>query len=1310
MAAGEPVAIVGMAVLLPGAADLAAYWRNLTGGFDAITEVPADRLDSGFHAADPDDDLPPEVTYCHRGGFLDEPVTVDAGAFGIVPNSIEGMEPDQLIALRVAAAAVADAGGLRGLGDPTRIGVILGRGGYLSPGLMRFGQRVRTVREVTRVLTELVPGLERERLEQVRAALHEQFGPMRPEATIGLVPNLAASRVANRLDLRGPAYTVDAACASSLIAVDQATRELAEGRCDAVLAGGVHHCHDDTLWSVFSQLRALSPSQRIRPLSRAADGLLIGEGTGVVVLKRLADARRDGDRVYAVVRGTGTSSDGRGQSLFNPDAGGQEIALRRAWQAAGLDPAAPHSVGLLEAHGTATRAGDDAELTTLARVFGAPAGSRGVIGSVKSMIGHTMPAAGIAGLVKAALAIHHATLLPTLHCDDPNPLLERTRFRPISAAVPWESAAPRRAAVEAFGFGGINAHVVLEEEPGQQARAPVRTVEPERVLRLAADGPERLRELLDRPDVDLRSTAESEGGCRLGIVDPTAKRLAAARRVLAAGKPWRGRGDIWFSPRPLLREGSAAKVAFVFPGLEAEFNPKCADVAEHFGRVEPGLSTDTVLSRAKSVTEVGLLLDAVLRRIGIRPDALAGHSLGEWTAMTAAGLCADGLLERFGTADFRLPEVDFLALGCSAEEAGARIEAEPDLVVSHDNAPRQSIVCGPPSAIARLATTLRADGIVARPLPFRSGFHTPVMGPLLAYYAGVFDGMRLGVPDTPIWSATTARPYPKSTADLRTLFLEHLVRPVRFRELVERLYVDGFRVFIHIGPGQLGSFIDDTLADRDHLTVSASSGLRQGMAQLRRVAIAFWVEGGRPDFGALDGPVEDGVTVSTTCPPLSVPPSARGLLAGAVEPEVPAGLPGGVAAEFEALLADTRKAARSVLAAAQGGRTLRVSLAEMPYLRAHRFFRQREDWPDETDRRPVVPATTLVEFAMREAERACPGMVAVGVRGARFHRWLTASPAQSVPLGLERLAPDRIAVRVGEFTSMTVELAARYPAPARPPFVIEDPEQEPPLPAAEIYRRREMFHGPEFQGLAEIEALGEWHIRGVLTVLPTPGALLDNVGQLLGCWLMATQHERLLAFPASISSIAVFGPPLPPETRVSCTVRVRTPRPETLEMDAQIVHNGQVWAEINSWQDVRLDCDRNAHRVYAFPRDNLLARRQGDGWWRVVDPWRSVAARELYAGVYLSAPERTEYERVPPRRRGEWLLGRIAVKDAVRSWLAESGAEPAFPAEILVTGDEELSVRGHHGRRLPWLRVSITRGAEPGVVLAKAEQREDVRI
>ncbi|MFH8341768.1 polyketide synthase, partial [Streptomyces sp. AM6-12] len=608
------IAIVGMAVLLPGARGLDTYWRNLRDGVDAIGEVPAGRWDADYYrplapGAGP---AAPDQVYCRRGGFVDALAEVEVTRYGIMPAAVPGTEPDQLIALDVAAAALADAGGERGLPARDRIGVILGRGGYLTPGLARLDQRVRTASQLVRTLGELVPDLSADQLDRVRTAFTERLGPDRPESAIGLVPNLAASRIANRLDLRGPAYTVDAACASSLVAVDQAVAELGAHRCDMMLAGGVHHCHDITLWSVFSQLRALSPSERIRPFHRDADGILIGEGTGVVVLKRLADAERDGDRVYAVIRGTGVAGDGRTAGLVSPDPGGQTRAVRQAWRAAGLDPAAPHSLGLLEAHGTATPAGDGAELTTLVQAFGPGAGlddeERPVLGSVKSMIGHTMPAAGVAGLVKAALALHHGTLLPTLHCEDPHPRLGATRFRTLARARPWDrhpDEPTRRAAVNAFGFGGINAHVVLEEAPATRrtvalapGHAPVlgripdpghtpaptpapaaRVAEPERILLLAADSVQHLAAMLDADDsavlaagLDPASAHTGAGPARLGIVAPDAKRLALARRAAEKGRPWQGRGDVWLRPTPLLG-GPGDRLAFVFPGLEGEFTP-----------------------------------------------------------------------------------------------------------------------------------------------------------------------------------------------------------------------------------------------------------------------------------------------------------------------------------------------------------------------------------------------------------------------------------------------------------------------------------------------------------------------------------------------------------------------------------------------------------------------------------------------------------------------------------------------------------------------------------------------------------------
>ncbi|GAA4072299.1 beta-ketoacyl synthase N-terminal-like domain-containing protein [Actinomadura miaoliensis] len=460
----EPIAIVGLGAVFPGAGSAAELWRNVRAGVDAITDVPAHRWDPDLYYDPASYGAPAgDGLYCRRGGFVDELATVDPARFGIAPAAVADIEPDQLLALRTAAEAIADAGGEERLPDRSRVGVVLGRGGYITPGVARFDQRVTVVRQLLVTLRELLPELDAESLERVRAAFCEQTGT---GGGAGVLPGFAAARVADRFGLRGPAYTLDAACASSLLAVEHAVRALRSRQCDAVLAGAVHHAHHATVWSVFSGLRALSPSGRIRPFDRSADGTLLAEGTGMVLLKRLADAERDGDRIHAVLRGVGVSSDGRGDGVLRPLVEGQVLAVRRAWCDAGLDPAAPGAAGLVEAHGTGTPAGDAAELETLLRVFGADGPPLG-LGSVKSMIGHAMAAGGAAGLIKAVCALREATLPPTLHVDDPHPALEGTRLRPVHHATAWEGRAdaPRRAVVNAFGLGGCNVHVILEEPP-----------------------------------------------------------------------------------------------------------------------------------------------------------------------------------------------------------------------------------------------------------------------------------------------------------------------------------------------------------------------------------------------------------------------------------------------------------------------------------------------------------------------------------------------------------------------------------------------------------------------------------------------------------------------------------------------------------------------------------------------------------------------------------------------------------------------------------------------------------------------------
>ncbi|MFF2009651.1 beta-ketoacyl synthase N-terminal-like domain-containing protein [Streptomyces sp. NPDC058195] len=1384
--ASTPVAVVGMDVFLPGAADLDTYWQNIVGGVDAITQVPDDCWDAGFYAPGATDgDRRSDRIYCRRGGFVDRTAEFDVARFGIMPSSVAGTEPDQLIALEVAHRSLQDAGGAGVLPSAReRAGIVLGRGGYLTPGLVRLDQRVRTAHQLVRTLGELAPQLGADQLERVRAAFTEQLGPEQPESAIGLVPNLVASRVANRLDLRGPAYTVDAACASSLIAVDHAVRELASGRCDLMLAGGVHHCHDITLWSVFSQLGALSPSERIRPFHSGADGVLIGEGTGVVVLKRLADAERDGDRVYAVITGTGVAADGRTASLLAPDPGGQVRAVRQAWQAAGLDPRAAGSIGLLEAHGTATPAGDRAELATLAEVFG-PAGpdGRAVIGSVKSMIGHTMPAAGIAGLIKAALAVYHGVLPATLHCEDPHPALADTRFAPLAQARPWQDpadGAPRRAGVNAFGFGGINAHVVLEQPVTAASRAVPRVVvsEPERVLRLTAGTVDELAGLLAGDDASVLAAGRDErapggGPVRLGIVAPTERRLKLARKAVARGVPWRGRSDVWFTPRPVLGAGGGL-TAFVFPGLEAEFTPRVEELAARFALPwSPGSDARVgdVGRHGAAVFQLGRLLDTALRRVGVVPDAVAGHSVGEWTAMACGGIHAadevDAFLSAFDPDALRVPGVAFGVLGMPAGQVLEALGDREDVVLSHDNAPRQSMICGPEEAVTALVHHFRAQGVICQVLPFRSGFHTPLLSPYLGPIREAAERYSLHPQTTPVWSATTAAPFPAEEAAVRELFVRHLLEPVRFRQTVLALHAAGFRAFVQLGAGQLGSLIDDTLAGQDRLVVSAHSAAHDSLAQLRRVVTALWTEGAAPDAAPLLTPGATGAGAGARAAErtarsgrpgvrldlggalVSLPSREHGLLArtsGAgtsTALPVPGAAHDPLSAELSALLDDTVSVARELIGArglgrrapgarpvrpaspvppppAPGGpgpgeparsagpvraeRALRVDVATMPYLLDHCFFRQRPGWPDEGDRWPVVPATTVITHLMEFAERARPGTRAVAVHDVRLLKWIAAIPSVQVPVEVRDVAPDRVEVALTGYSRAVVELAPRYPeAPAMWPTA-PAAERRPELRAEQLYTDRWMFHGPRFQGVSELTAEADHYVRGVLTTPEAPGALLDNVGQLLGYWIMSKLDERTTVFPVAMERIRFFGPHPAPGTRLTCAIRITEVTGSTLTADMRLSHEGRVWAEFTGWQDRRFDNDATMRAVDRFPGANTLSERHPGGWLAVRERWPDLATRELVMRNMLGSAEREVYDGLKPMVRRRWLLGRIAAKDAVRTLLWQEGRGDIYPAEVAVhnAASGRPLVRGVHGCELgEGLVVSLAHCRETGVALAR---------
>ncbi|MDR3205007.1 MAG: SDR family NAD(P)-dependent oxidoreductase [Deltaproteobacteria bacterium] len=464
----EPAAVIGLGAIFPGTSPgLAGYWTLIRLGLDAIIQAPKDRfVAEDYFNSDP---KAPDSIYCRRGSFI-SPVAFSPLRYGITPKDMEATDSTQLLALLTAEEALRDSGYPPESFDHSRTAVILGVTGALKM-VVSLGSRL-AYPQLKRALEE--SGVEESLAEEILTRFGEKFPPWRESSFPGLLGNVTAGRIANRLNLGGPNLVTDAACASSLAAVSQALAELHSHRSDLVVTGGVDTFSDPFMYTCFCKTPALSPSQEIRPFDSHGDGTVLGEGLGIAVLKRLSDAKRDGDRIHAVIYAAGGSSDGRGTAIFAPSVSGQARAMESAYQAAGWKP---EQVELVEAHGTGTPVGDKVEVQALTERFlsdgpnpyGAPWCA---LGTVKSQIGHAKAAAGAAGLIKAILSLSHKVLPPTIKVKNPlAPLGDpQTPFYINSEARPWISSPdrPRRAAVSSFGFGGANYHILLEEADRQK--------------------------------------------------------------------------------------------------------------------------------------------------------------------------------------------------------------------------------------------------------------------------------------------------------------------------------------------------------------------------------------------------------------------------------------------------------------------------------------------------------------------------------------------------------------------------------------------------------------------------------------------------------------------------------------------------------------------------------------------------------------------------------------------------------------------------------------------------------------------------
>ncbi|MCP4661731.1 MAG: acyltransferase domain-containing protein [bacterium] len=802
----EPIAIIGMACRMPRAADPQAFWRMLCEGTDAITEVPAERwnVDAYYHP----DPAHPETANARCGGFLDRIDLFDPLFFGISPREAEQMDPQQRLILELAWEALEDAG--------------------LPPGELA-GSRTSV----------FVGAFWRDYAER-----HLALGAATtPHTGAGQSLNTIANRVSYVLGLRGPSMLVDTACSSSLVAVHLACQSLCSGESSVALVGGVHLMISPHTMVRLSKFGGLSGDGRCKAFDHRADGFGRGEGGGVVVLKPLARALAAGDRIYCVIRGSAVNNDGFSNGLTAPNPQAQEEVLRAAWTRAGV---APDEIHYVETHGTGTALGDPIEAQALGAARGGdrPAERPLLIGSVKTNIGHLEGAAGIAGLLKAALAVHHRTIPASLHFERPNPHIPFAELglRVQRSPAPWPvDDEPARAGVSSFGWGGTNCHLVLEElPPSRSCLLPLSAASPAALETLAR----RFLELLSPrgpavglPELCLAAARELAGDehrlaltgrsrdelgagletflerrSRPGVASaPAAERPARVVFVCSpVGSQWCGMGRDLISGEPVFRAtlercdqlfGELTGWSLVEELTQADDKPRWEEAA-----LVPPL-----------VFAFQVAMAALWRSWGITPDAVLGHSLGEVTAAHLGGALAleeaVRIIYLYSVLLARTAAGSGLGLvQLPAAEMRERLSGAQDpLWIAGSNSPSSTLVAGDRASLDRLLGSLEPRDVYRARVPVEFTAHCPHIDPLLGEFRDGLRELRPRELSTPMISSVTATPLagPEMDADY---WARHLRQPVRFASAVEELARRGYRIFLQLDPRPvLGRAIEETL-------------------------------------------------------------------------------------------------------------------------------------------------------------------------------------------------------------------------------------------------------------------------------------------------------------------------------------------------------------------------------------------------------------------------------------------------------------------------------------------------------------------
>jgi len=1317
----KDIAIVGMSCYAPGAKNMDEYWDNLINGVDSITEVPDERIDPRYF-----DDSTPAIDrfYCKRGGFVPD-ITFDPVKYSLLPVAVEGMDSVHLLALKMVYNALEDAAVFEKKISLNKGALIIGKGNYVGSAIWRAMDIVHVGEQIAEVIKNAFPDLPDEEISKIKKEYQKSRGRYQADSMPGLIPNLIASLIANKLDMQGPAYTIDAACASSLIALEHCVRELESGRCDIAIAGGVHAGQNATFWSIFTQLGAMSHKQQISPFSEDADGLLIGEGGGFIVLKRLETALADNDRIYAVIKGVGVSSDGGGVSVLAPSAKGQTLAIKQAWDSAGVDT---RKLGYMEAHGTATTVGDRTELASMTEIFPNVDGANKVLlGSVKSNIGHAMPAAGILGLIKTALALYNRQIPPTLHCERPLKDLEKTRFIPVQKLEPWdENKYPLVAGVNAFGFGGINAHVILEGYGKKPAAVKKGHPFKDEVIAISAPTKEALIELLRKG-----KTSITNGDYRLILFDPTPDRIEKAIKLISKDKPWKGRQDIWFSNEPLLKDGG--KVAFMYPGFDPGSNPEIDSVANYFGYSVPQdkESNNVMVNHTLKLYRASEAINMALDHVGIKSDMNVGHSLGEWFGTKASGIVTEAsvveLIESVDPSQYTIDGIYFIAVSVGKEKLKNILESIPDLYLANDNCTNQVLLCGTQDAIDKLIPLLQKEQMFYQQLTFQSGFHTPFIKHKLNLLEDCFRILDFEDASIPMWSCNSLEKYPSKGEDIKALSVKHLLETVRFRELIEKLYTqENVKVFLQVGAGSLVGFVDDTLAGKSYSAVSTTTPLRSTIEQLRRVVALLFIEGKKVnlDFLGIEKQTEINKTSGREIRmkmamdlvkdfPLlkqhagrSNTPALVDMSSLAIDTAHPvmmalnenikemalmqteivklfqskgrfnntvASTPQTTPVKLQSVN-DFQHSSTTVVVEKKTGKTfvedLHVSLETHPTIIGHSLVKQPSYWKCAEDLNPVIPMTMTFELLTEAAHKQDPTKKVVKLGPVSVFQWMEVHKPFIKKIEGVWKSEELISLGIKNYASGEVTLRDSYPTPD--PFYANDidlGENIRPFPTKEEIYEKYMFHGAEYQGIEKVLNVTEKGIRTYIRKNLGKGSLLDNMGQTFGLYMHLILDVNFITFPVKVQDITFYQDMQDQEGLFECVCLLKSISDDFVSCEMVLRREGKVWCIVKGWQNRRFEFDDLLWQITLNPGRNMLAKEIAPGVFYFNNAYEKSSIWSFLSKRYLNQTEKAHIETLPLNKRRDYMISRVALKDSLRSYVQNKYDKATYPIEYFVKYD-----------------------------------------